>query len=331
MAQMKSTTISSDNAALDLLKKALEDQADEALSLNFKDWPQVHIELKGPHYEGTITAGTAQALIGYQKAFEQAYIRLAKPDAKRLTNEEKRAIAIKAKVEKGSTLLTIDFNEALTNLSTQLLGKMTPTQILIAVLGLGIVAGGTVVAKAFVNSRAARLTKDSELQQQLAISKEETKRLQVVTEAMRQQPKLHQANLDFDDARDDVLRSAADATSFKFEGVQMNGQQAATMARSPKAKSIEVQLNGIYIIRGVTWPLGDDEVILDLRGLENSLEFKASLSTESLLQRDKDLLAKAEWERIPLYLSINAKKLRDDIVSATVVGFDWDKLRAPKP
>lgn len=330
MAEMKTATISSDIAALNLLKKALEQQIDEAISLDLNNWPHIHIELKGPNYEGTITAGTAQAVIGYQKAFEQAYIRLAKPDSKRLTNDEKRSIAIKAKVEKGSTLLTIDLNEALTNLSTQLLGKMTPTQILIAILGLGIVAGSTVVAKAFVNSRATRLSKESELQQQIALSKEETKRLEVVTEAMKQQPKLHQANSDFDDARDDLLRSAADATSFKFENMKMSGQQASAMARSPKAKSIELQLNGTYIIQGVHWPAGDEEVVLDLRSLERSMEFKASLSTESLLQRDKDLLAKAEWERVPLYLSINAKKLRDEVVSATVVGFDWEKLRAPK-
>ena len=42
---------------------------------------------------------------------------------------------------------------------------------------------------------------------------------------------------------------------------------------------------------------------------------------------DKDLIAKAEWSRTPLYLQVNARLLRGDVASATVVGFDWDKLR----
>lgn len=204
---------------------------------------------------------------------------------------------------------------------------MSPNDIIITVLGLGAIAGASVVAKAFVKERSERLTKDSELQGRLALSKEETKRLEVVTQAMKQQPRLTLAKEEFDDARDGVLRSSADADSVELDGVVLTGQQATAMARQPRTKSEEAQLNGVYIITGVTWP-SEVEVFLDLRSVDGNGEFKASLSTESLLQRDKDLIAKAEWDRTPLYLSINAKKLRGEVVSAAVVGFDWEKLRA---
>ena len=334
MGTENATTIASDEAAVELLRSALESELDSvAALLDFSEWPKVNIELKGSHYEGTITAATAQALIEYQRAVEHAYIRLVKPSTKRLSADEKRQIAVKAKVEKGSTLLTIDFNAALTEISQQLIGKMSPSDIIITVLGLGMIAGGTVVAKSYFKERSARLSNDKELEVKLALSSEETKRLEVVTQAMGRQTKLVPAKEDFDDARDDVLRSAADANSLKFEGIQFTPSQATSLAREPRTKSIEVQLNGTYLIVGVTWS-SEEEVSLDLRSTEQTLEFKATLSTLSLLEKDKSLLASAEWGRIPIYLSINAKKLRDEVVKATVVGFDWEKLRAgaaPKP
>lgn len=327
MATSRKKVITSDEEALALLEKALQEQGNPNSVLQLDGWPTVSIKLKGANYDGTITAGTAQALIDYQKAVEHAYLQLVATGSKKLTLQEKRQLVVTAKVEKGSTFLTIDLNEALTQIATQLIGKMSPNDIIITVLGLGAIAGASVVAKAFAKERSERLTKDAELQGRLALSKEETKRLEVVTQAMKQQPKLTLAKEEFDDARDGVLRSSADADSVELDGVVLTGQQATTMARQPRTKSEDAQLNGVYIITGVTWP-SEGEVFLDLRSVDKNGEFKASLSTESLLQRDKDLIAKAEWDRTPLYLSINAKKLRGEVVSAAVVGFDWEKLRA---
>ncbi|MBF5006386.1 hypothetical protein [Diaphorobacter caeni] len=328
MATQQEITISTDEDAVALLSIALETPAEtEGAVLVFDNWPQVEIKLTGTHYEGTITANAAQMLIEYQKAFEHAFLELVKPKSTRLTNSEKKDLAITAEVKKGSTLLTLDFNAALTQLSTQLVGKMTPNEILIAILGLGTIAGATFVVKTFVKERATRLTRTAELDSQTQLSEQETKRLQIVTQAMQAQPKLAFVKDDFDNARDAVLRNASDANTLSLDGVKMTSTQAVQMARQPRESSKEAQLNGVYYITGVSWP-DDVTASLELRGLENSREFKATLNTESLLQKDKSLIASAEWGRTPLYLSINAKLLRDNVISATVVGFDWDRLRS---
>ncbi len=310
-----------------LLAVAMETPSQtEGAILVFDNWPKVEIRLTGTHYEGTITANAAQMLIEYQKAFEHAFLELAKPNASRLTNAEKKDLAITAEVKKGSTLLTLDLNAALTQLSTQLVGKMTPNDILIALLGLGTIAGSAFVAKAFFQARATRLTRNAELDAQIKMSQEETKRLDVVTKAMAVQPKLAHVKDDFDNARDAVLRNASDANTLSLDGVTMSAVQAVQMARQPRESSKEAQLNGVYYITGVSWP-DDVTANLDLRALDSSREFKATLNTESLLPKDRSLIAQAEWDRTPLYLSINAKLLRDNVASATIVGFDWDRLR----
>ncbi|AVO33021.1 hypothetical protein C6570_01185 [Ottowia oryzae] len=201
--------------------------------------------------------------------------------------------------------------------------------IVITVLGLGIIAGATVVAKQFIKSRAEAAGKSTELATQVALSEQETKRLKVVTEAMARQPALVSARDDFDDARDAILRSASDATTIRLDGIQLTGEQARRLTREPRATSQEVQLNGVYLITEVSWPR-DGSAVLELRSTERSLEFKASLDTRSLIQADKDLLAAAEWNRTPLYLSINARTLRGNVTNATIVGFDWDALRDGK-
>jgi len=160
------------------------------------------------------------------------------------------------------------------------------------------------------------------------MSEQETKRLEVVTQAMTRQPKLAIANDDFDDARDALLRSAADAKTLTVDGLTLTGEQSARLPRQPRAKSEQVQLNGVYLITSVSWS-NDDYVELGLRstGGSDTLEMKATLTTRSLLQADKDLLAAAEWNRTPVYLSINAKTLRGEVVDATIVGFDWEAVR----
>ncbi len=326
MAATPMTTIASDEQAIALLRTALESDLDDGAAVQFQGWPTVGFKLTGAHYHGTITAGQAQALLDFQRAVEHAYVQLVAPATKRLTAQEKRQLAVTARAQEGSSLVTYDLNEALTHIASQLIGKMSPSDIIITVLGLGVIAGSTVVAKAYLKERSDRLAKDADLQSRLALSQHEIERMKVLADAIQRQPRLAVVKDDFDEARDGVLRSSVDASAFELEGLALSPVQAGAMARQPRSRSQEAQLNGVYIITGVTWP-DEEAVLLDLRATDKTLEFKASLSTMSLLQRDKDLIAKAEWSRTPLYLQVNARLLRGDVASATIVGFDWDKLR----
>lgn len=326
-----SPVITSDEAAAHALEQALRSRLELApgQQIRIENWPTIEIVLTGPHYDGTITAATAKALIELQHAIDQAYLSLVRPDGKRLTDAEKQRTAFTATVDKGSSVVSVDLNPVMTQLAADLVNKMSPVQIIITVLGLGMIAGAAVIAKQYVKSRAEKAGKAAELAAQVNLSEQETKRLAIVTEAMKRQPQLAQAWEDFDDARDAILRSAADAETINLDGVVLTGEQARRLPREPRATSEEAQLNGVYLITAVTWP-SDDEAILDLRSTEKTLEMRASLNTRSLLQKDRNLLAAAEWNRTPVYLSINARLLRGEVTKATIVGVHWDALRDVK-
>lgn len=330
MASNMTTDIPNEEKAVRLLEQALREQlSDEvAQTLKFDGWPVISIRLTGPVYKGTITAANAKALIEIQRAVDHAYLQLVRPVGRRLTEEERRKTAITASVSEGSSLMTVQLDQALTQLASELVTKMSPEQILVVVLGLGLIAGTTAVVKQYVKSRAEKSGKEKELAADVALSQEETKRLTVVTDAMSKQPVLATARENFDTARDEILRSAIDAKTVTLDGVTLTGAQARVLPREPRETSIEVQLNGTYLIAAVSWPAGKDEAIFDLCSTTATLEFKASLSTQSLVQKDKDLLASAGWGRTPVYLQINAHMLRGEVTKAVVVGFDWEKLRA---
>ncbi|WP_309268668.1 hypothetical protein [Azonexus sp.] len=326
--------IASENDAARLLEQALRGELslEPGQTLVFEAWPTITIKLDGPAYHGTITAATAKALVELQSAMDHAYLRLTRPSGRRLTDDEKCKTMIVAKVDKGSTLFTVDMNPALNHLIDTLSTRMSPTEIATTVLGLGLIVGATVVVKQYVKSRADRVMNDAQLASKIAMSEQETKRLQVVTEAMNRQPGLKRALEDFDDARDEVLRSAADTNTVDISGVVLTGEEARTLPRQPRETAVEMQLNGVYVICGIDWESGFERVRFELRGQDRqALKFTATLNTHSLLPEDKELLQAAEWDRKPVYMSINARRLRGDITSAVIVGFDWSRLRDEPP
>ncbi|MFP3748186.1 hypothetical protein SB816_34530, partial [Achromobacter sp. SIMBA_011] len=78
---------------------------------------------------------------------------------------------------KGSSLINIDLGDFAQKLSTELLSKMTPDQLVISVLGLGAIAGSVVAYKAFLKSRSEDKKAQFDADKQIALSKEETNRL----------------------------------------------------------------------------------------------------------------------------------------------------------
>ena len=120
MATRDELIISSDADAAQVLQDVLRNQLSLApdQQIKMQGWPTVEIRLTGPNYDGTITAATAKALVELQHAADQAYLNLVRPSGRRLTDAEKSRTAITAKVEKGSSLLTVDFSEFAKTLAT---------------------------------------------------------------------------------------------------------------------------------------------------------------------------------------------------------------------
>lgn len=282
------------------------------------------MKLVGEGYEGTVTPQMAEALVSLQTAMNRTYAKLVKhsPSSNSLTKKERNELAFKAKVEEGSSVVKIDLGEFATTLLNGLASKMDGTQMTIAVISIAAIGGGVLAFRAFLKHREAMKSADLPT----TLSEQETKRLTILASVLQRSPMLQQINSEFDEAKLDMVKAVGDAQTLTLQGETLTQAQANIIASTPRERARELQLNGNYRIERLDWTK-EEEVRVSVFGLDESREFTAKLSTQSLTNESKELLKQAEWERLPVHLQINATELRGEVTTATIVGVDVQKVK----
>ncbi|GHD59802.1 hypothetical protein [Jeongeupia chitinilytica] len=316
-------TIRNEAQAFELLERAVRGEfgENEHIDFTFEDWPNVHVKFTGQGYDSVVTAEMALAIVEFQHAVNRAYARLAynQPNARFLKDVERDAIRIKAKVEKGSTEITLPLGDVIPKIVETLASKMTPEQLVITVIGVAAVIAAPVMYKAYLASRTREKEIDAETTKTIAMTEQQTKQLEIFAKAMAKEPRLELIREDFDVARNEILRGVADADKVEVDGVVVSAPIAKKLATAPRTASKDIQLNGTYLIQQVDHS-ADGEVRLSLYRPGTDRLFSARFRDQSLEQSEIKLLQEAEWSRSKVYLSINATELRGEITSATVVG-----------
>lgn len=318
--------VRSEEEAFTVLQRALASElADQPYVLEFENWPILTLRFVGEGYDSTITPHIAEALVELQHAMNRSYARLVRHsgNANVLTKEERKAIEFKAKVDEGSSLITVDLGEYAETLTTALVGKMTGTELVITILGVAISGGALLAYKAFLASRSEDKKVDQATQQTVRLSEQETRRLEIFANALAANPALKSSHEDFDNVRHDILKSVGDADQLDVQGIPLSQDQARKIASTPRTRAEEVQLNGIYRIVKLDWSR-EDEVRISLYSTGSiKQEFIASMRAHNLTPQNIEKLKACEWERRPVHLSINATVLRGEITTATIVGVEW--------
>lgn len=288
--------------------------------LVFDNWPVLKIKLEGEGYDSTITADMAAALVELQHAINRSYARLVhdSTNGRSLTADERDALKFKAKVEKGSSLIEVNLGEWMEKLSVALVGKMSPEQMVMTVVAVAAVGGSVLAYKAFLRHRSEDKKIEAEMQQRVALSQEETRRHEILTRALTENPKLDLVREDFDVARTEVLKGIGHATKITVADVPLDNGTAVAIARAKRSETRHIQLNGNYEIVQVNWQQ-EDEVRIKVVSKDSGRSFIASLVDQSIEHDQVALLKDAEWSRSIIYLSINATELRGEITTATIV------------
>ncbi|MFC3107383.1 hypothetical protein ACFOFO_05325 [Undibacterium arcticum] len=318
---MNEVIIKNEKDAFDLLQKALDQQlGDKAFTLKFDHWPLIEIKLEGDGYDSTITPDMAGALVEIQHAINRTYARTVhhSTNARSLTAEERQDLQFKAKVESGSSLITVDLGKFAEKLATSVADKMTPELLAITIVGVAVAGASLLAYKAYLKNRSEDKVIEQKALTKMALSQEETKRLEIFARALKHTPELAHAQADFDDARNEIVRATGDAKSLTVNSVEMDNATAKVIGITKRSEAQEVQLNGTYLITA-TDLRHPNEIKLRIKRVSDSKEFMASFLDHSLQQDQIKMLQSAEWDRQPVYLSINAHSLRGEITTATVI------------
>lgn len=319
--------VGSEATAFEYLRAALSEQsADGEVTFMFDNWPTLEVKLEGQGYNSTITPDVAEVLVNLQHALNRAYARAVhhSTNARKLTADERRQLQFKAKVEKGSSLVNVDLGPYAQQLATALAGKMNANDIIITVLGLGVLTAGVVALKSWLSHKTEDNKVEAATKERIALSQEETKRQEVLATALSSKPQLDFARQDFDDLRRDVLKAVADANTVTFNGLKFSASEARALSNTPRTESQDVQLNGHYVIQKVD--LSDPVIIrLSVKSSDTSEEFTATLKRGGLEDAERERLESGAWNRRRLYMAINGTRLRGEVTTANIVSVDWPK------
>lgn len=323
----KNFVIESEQQAFDLIQKYLQG-SNLPEDVIFSGWPNLTIRLTGEKFNKSLTPSVMKGFVEMQSQINKSYA-LAKyglPDVRKLTKEELDALEIEVTVEQGSSLVEINIDGFLTKLTQELAGKMTGTEIVITVLGAAVIWGGVTAFKRFLeyrkDTRMAEIAKDGDkesLRTMQSMSQEETKRLRVISEMIAQKPLLDNMDRMSYDAKTQMVKSFVRSDTAEIDGVTIDSETAKELVTNARRRSVEMRIDGVYRIEEVNNT--DPECFkVKVRRIDSDQRLTCVVQDVFLDESgNKEALQKAEWERKPVHLSINAKHVDGDIKSAVIL------------
>ncbi|GHB24368.1 hypothetical protein [Salinicola rhizosphaerae] len=328
MADNNEIVIRSEQDAYDTLQLATAGGLPDNVEIRFDGWPQLEIVVKGDRYQGTISPSIMKGFIEFQSAIYRTYAlaRYNSVNVNKLTREERDALELFIEVEKGSSKYKLDVQAIMETFAERVADKVTPRSLVVIALIVATSYFGTSFAKSYLEER--RLTRVAELKSEERIAELEAqsyadeldvRRMQILADATRDEPRAANIREYAGDAQQSIVRSVRSTDETSIGGVVIDGEVAQELTKNARRESKEIRLDGLYRVQVVD-ASQIDVFKIKVRNETNGDEFQAIVQDDTLQSRYKAAIREAEWEKRPVNLSINAKVIGDDIRSAVVIG-----------
>lgn len=289
-------------------------------------WARFHAKFWLGDANGLITPSVMKGLIDVQDAIFRARGVLIEEndDLRTLSAEDRRAYEIKVKVKKGSTDVSFDINEIASQLGHDLIGKMTPEQVFIAVMTLILIYGGVSFWRGWIEKRREEIREQAEserLQKILDTQKYATdvdlKRFEMLAKL---QDKLIEGVSIIDateSGRIGLLKSASVADKSNIGGVQLSPEEAKYLAKGAGHTEEKSVLKGEFRILRVDSSTADGFKVL-LHHVKTEQEFWARLRDALLSEQDLKVVQDGEWKKKPIKAVVSITTKNHQITAAVI-------------
>ena len=312
-------TIRSADEAWALLGFVLSDGVlPENINLVFDGWPQFDMKVDGRDWKCTVPTRVMAPLLDVQRDLHRAYATVCygSPNLRKLSDEDRDLLELVVKVDKGSSDLKAPTWTQLNELAKKAIEKMNSRDVVITVLGIAVVIGSVEISKAWIAERQAAVDSEKTVQ----LSKEETKRLEVFAQAVKQQPSLAETRSDHEATQNKLLKAVKPGDKVVSKGVELHSDQVMAITQTDRAHSEDIDISGRFRVIANDTSKSAGFRIKVVRVSDN-LTFNAEVPIELESEKQK-LIQRAEWSKgaILVELNITASLLRDSITNAVVYG-----------
>jgi hypothetical protein len=307
--------ITSEAQAWEVLEQAMSVGIPNDLVLEFNGWPSFQMGVNGKDWHSTVPTRVMTPLLDVQKDINRAYanVRYGESNIRRLKDEERDELEVVVKVREGSSLYDAELWKQFSTIAEAAVGRMDGTQTVITVLGLALLVSAPVMYKSWLASRQ----KEKELEHQLQMSQEETKRLEMFGAAMNRQPMLAAAQEDVQATHNRFLKVTKPGDVLAVRGQSVRAEEASVLMQPERERAQDIVIEGIFVVLGNRTDKSEGFRIT-VKRLSDQLTVNADVPVE-LPYQQQQIIQEAEWKKTKVFLSINASILRDSISQANVV------------
>ena len=298
------------------LERALYgDKEMEGVELVLQGWPTFKMDVKGKDWDSTVPTRIMSPLLDVQKDINRAYtnVRYGETNLRKLRDEERDDLELVVKVREGSSLFNAELWKQLSTIGQAAVGRMSGTEIVITVLGLGLMFTAPVMYKAWLATRQ----REKEMDNQIALSVQENERLRIFAEAVQQHPMLGAALGDVEASNNRMLKVAKPGDVLAVHSIPVRADEAEILAKPERERAEDTVVQGVFVLLGNRTDRGEGFRIT-VRRLDDGLVLQADVPLE-LPHAQQQLIQRAEWEKAKIKLTINASLLRQSITQAVVI------------
>jgi hypothetical protein len=133
--------IKNESDAWELLERATSGELfPDDVQLDFVGWPVFQMGVQGKDWDCTVPTRVMSPLLDVQKDINRAYanVRYGATNLRKLQDEERDDLEVVIKVKKGSSLFDAELWKQLSFIAQAAVGRMNGTEIVVTVLGLGL-------------------------------------------------------------------------------------------------------------------------------------------------------------------------------------------------
>lgn len=334
MAEEAVFEIKGEEDAWKILESALQNKLGELPGVHvvWKGWPTLNIHLSNVPEDGTISSSTMAAILELQKSLYKTHVLLANgsDNLRSLSRSEREQFELRLKVEKGSSDLSINLSEIISKYGNDVIAKMTGTELLILVLGLALIYAGKLVISEAIKAKTEqrKLSSDDEKTRQMLSNYQsqldnDTKRYELLVQALEQKPVLKQIEQSATAARDEIVRAVADEGGGSIQHIPLPREVATEISSVSRAQSSEAKLVGQYRVSRVDTTVPDGFRVT-LEDIKSGELVTASLFDAVVSAEHRRALQDAEWRKRPVYVEMTGRKLRGKIIDAKIVSVTSD-------
>jgi hypothetical protein len=321
--------VKTEEDAWELLRRSLEGQLtlDDAPQVDFEGWPFLSVHLPGTPIEGSISPTMMVAFLELQKAVNRAYLLVSSntADLRALTDQERERLEMRVTVAKGSSDYAAELSKIVERIGTEAVAKMTSTDIVITVLGVALIIGGVYAFKAWLNSKAEQRKSEADeagtaalIELQKETLNTGTEHLKLLADALKRQPLLDDIEAVTEPARSQMVKSIGEEGGGTAYGVSLSSDAAREISSQKRQQSEHVRLAGHYRVVKVDTS-SPDGFRVTLADDAKGTEIVASMQDALVSEDHKQAIQNAEWRKMPVYVELSAKKLRNRFVDAIVL------------